>query len=106
MIYRLAVLFVALSLGSCLEKVQDEDPEKLVTLQVLLNSDKITRSVPTEPEKAINSVRIYAYRKDTGSQVGHYYRGRPSDEPIIIDLALPLRGEYEIEFYVIVNEIS
>lgn len=51
MIYRLAVLFVALSLGSCLEKVQDEDPEKLVTLQVLLNSDKITRSVPTEPER-------------------------------------------------------
>ena len=106
MIYRLAVLFVALALGSCLEKVQDEDPEKLVTLQVLLNSDKITRSVPTEAEKAINSVRIYAYRKDTGSQVGHYYRGRPSDEPIIIDLALPLRGEHEVEFYVIVNETS
>jgi hypothetical protein len=92
MVYRLAVLFVALALGGCLEKAQDEVPEKLVTLQVLLNSDKIVKSAPTETEKIINSVRIYAYRKDTGSQIGHYYRGTSSGDPILIDLALPQKG--------------
>ena len=106
MVYRLAVLFVALALGGCLEKAQDEVPEKLVTLQVLLNSDKIVKSAPTETEKIINSVRIYAYRKDTGSQIGHYYRGTSSGDPILIDLALPQKGKYDVEFVVFANETS
>lgn len=104
--YSLTMLLVAFVLGGCAEKNGQDMPEKLVTLQVSLKSKGITKAEMTGAEKSIGSVRIYAYRSDTGSQVGHYYRGTASDEPIYMDLALPERGQYEVEFYIIANETS
>lgn len=103
-LFRMAVLLAAFVMGACTEK--DAMPEKLVTLQVSLDTDKATKAEVPDAENAINSVRIYAYRTDTGSQVGHYYRGNPSTEPIYMDIALPERGQYEVEFFVFVNETS
>ncbi len=102
----LTVLVIALVMVSCAQKTSHDIPEKLVTLQVSLKAKGITKAEMTDAEKAIGSVRIYAYRKDTGTQVGHYYRGKESDEPIYMDLALPERGQYEVEFYIVVNETS
>lgn len=101
-----AVLIMAFVMVSCVEKDSHELSEKLVSLQVSLDVEGITKAEPTEAEKTIGSVRIYAYRADTGRQVGHYYRGSASTDPIFIDLALPERGQYEVEFYVIVNETA
>lgn len=103
--YRLAVLFAAFVLAGCMEKSHHDLAERLVTLQVSLDV-KATKADPEDAEKTINSIRIYAYRSDTGGIVGHYYRGNASSEPIYMDLALPERGQYEVEFYVLVNEVS
>ena len=103
-LFRMTVLLAAFVMGACVEK--EVMPERLVTLQVSLDTDKATKSEVTDTENAINSVRIYAYRADTGSQVGHYYRGNASTEPIYMDIALPERGQYEVEFFVFANETS
>lgn len=103
---RLTVLFMAFVMLSCVEREQLDADERNVMLQVALDVDKGTKATPTDIEKTINSVRIYAYREDTGRQIGHYYRGIASDEPIYMDLALPQRGQYAVEFYVVVNETS
>lgn len=104
--YSVTVLLAAFVLAGCVEKNSRDIPERLVTLKVSLKAMGITKAELTEAEKTMSSVRIYAYRKDSGSQVGHYYRGVSSDEPIYMDLALPEKGQYEVEFYVIVNELA
>lgn len=101
---RVVVLLAAFALMGCVEK--DVMPERLVTLQVSLDTDKATKAEASDAQNEIHSVRIYAYRTDTGSQVGHYYRGNASTEPIYMDIALPEKGQYEVEFFVFVNETS
>ena len=103
---RVVVLFTAFALIGCVEKGLEDQSETFVTLQVSLEADEMTKTSPTDAEKTISSVRIYAYRKDTGTQVGYYYRGVPSTDPIFMDLALPQRGVYDVEFFVIANETS
>lgn len=105
---RLAALIAAsVLLGSC-SKEMDQDKEQLVTVQINLDEGNLTKAGedPTVQEKVIGSVRIYAYRKDNGDFVGRYYREAASDQPIFMDLALPVRGQYEVLFYIFVNEIS
>ena len=104
-LYSLAVLLAAFVLSGCAKSAY-EQTEKLVTLQISLDAKGITKAESSDAEKSIGSVRIYAYRKDTGSQVGHYYRGQASAEPIYMDLALPERGQHDVEFVLIVNETS
>lgn len=104
--YSLTVLFAAFVLSGCAEKESYEPLEKLVTLQISLETKETTKADPSVDEKTIGSVRIYAYRKDTGSQVGHYFRGIASTEPIYMDLALPERGLHDVEFFLIANETS
>ena len=99
------VLLAAFVLSGC-AKIGHEQTEKLVTLQISLKAKGITKAQLSDAEKSIGSVRIYAYRKDTGSQVGHYFRGIASTEPIYMDLALPERGQHDIEFVLIANETS
>lgn len=99
------VLLAAFVLSGC-AKIGHEQTEKLVTLQISLEAKGMTKSQPSDAERSIGSVRIYAYRKDTGSRVGHYYRGTASSEPIYMDLALPERGQYEVDFFIFVNETA
>lgn len=101
----MAALFVASAmLGSC-SKETDHVEEQYVTVQINLDSEA-TKAEITEQEKVIGSVRIYAYREDNGDFVGRYFRESASNEPIFIDLALPVRGEYDVLFYIFVNETS
>ena len=104
-LYSLAVLLAAFVLSGC-AKTGYEQTEKLVTLQISVKANGITKADQVKDEKLIGSVRIYAYRKDSGTQVGHYYRGVASTEPIYMDLALPERGQHEVEFLIIANETS
>jgi len=80
--------------------------EQHMMLQVNLDVDDATKAIPTEQEKSINSVRIYAYRKDTGSFVGYFYSASVSSAPIFMDLVLPQTGKYDVVFYVFANEES
>lgn len=105
-LFRMTVLLMAFVMVSCMEKDNHDPEERLVTLQVSLDVKTPVKAEPTDVEKIINSVRIYAYRADSGTQVGHYFRGVASTEPIYIDLSLPQRGQYDIDFYIIVNETS
>lgn len=101
----MAALFVASAmLGSC-SKETDHAREQYVTVHINLDDDA-TKAELTEQEKVIESVRIYAYREDNGDFVGRYFRESASNEPIFIDLALPVRGEYDVLFYIFVNETS
>ena len=95
---------VSAMLGSC-SKETDHVKEQYVTVRINLDSEA-TKSDLTEQEKVIGSVRIYAYREDNGDFVGRYFRESASSEPIFIDLALPVRGEYDVLFYIFVNETS
>lgn len=104
--YSLTVLLTAFVLSGCAEKESYEPLEKLVTLQISVETKETTKADKSVDEKTIGSVRIYAYRKDTGSQVGHYFRGMASTEPIYMDLALPERGLHDVEFFLIANETS
>lgn len=92
-------------LASC-TKDESAPKEQNVMIQINLNAEEATKATPSELEKTIGSVRIYAYRADNGEFVGRYYRQTASLEPIFMDLALPVRGQYEIEFYIFVNENS
>ena len=98
----MTVLLAAFVLSGC-AKIGHEQTEKLVTLQISLEAKGMTKSQPSDAERSIGSVRIYAYRNDTGSRVGHYYRGTASSEPIYMDLALPERGQYEVDFFIFVK---
>ena len=105
-LFRMTVLLMAFVMVSCMEKDNHDPEERLVTLQVSLDVKTPVKAESADVEKTINSIRIYAYRADSGTQVGHYFRGVASTEPIYIDLSLPQRGQYDIDFYIIVNETS
>lgn len=100
-----ALLAAAVVLGSC-SKETNLVEERYVTVQITLNDKDATKADPDEQEKVIESVRIYAYKESNGDFVGKYYREAASDDPIFIDLALPVRGQHQVRFYIFVNEIS
>lgn len=80
--------------------------ERKVLIQINLDADKVTRATPTEQERTIGTVRIYAYMEGSGEFIGQYYRAKASAEPIFMDLALPVRGQHKVQFYIFVNESS
>jgi len=104
---RMTMLLTAcVMLVACMEKGGQDIPVRHMLLQVDLEEKPAVKSSLLEQETIFNSIRIYAYRHDTGDIIGSFYRGAVSTEPIFVDLALPERGEYEVEFYVLVNEVS
>lgn len=101
-----SAFFGALAMLVSCAKDDRTPQEQNVVVQINLDSDKVSKATPTEQENIIGSVRIYAYREDTGEFVGQYFRQAASSEPIFMDLALPVRGQYNVEFYIFVNETS
>ncbi len=100
------VVFTAVLAAACTtEKFDTSTGLQSVMLQVNIEAGEMTKATPTDAESAINSVRIYAFRTD-GSQAGHFYRAAASDDPIVMDLTLPMRGVHDVEFHVFVNEGS
>lgn len=65
--------------------------------------DKID-GTPTDAEKAIHSLRVYAFVD--GRQAGHYYTDEVTSDPhtFFMDLKLYSDGEQTVDFYVVANE--
>ena len=100
------IVFTAAVAAACItEKFDTSTGLQSVMLQVNIEAGEMTKADPTASESAINSVRIYAFRSD-GTQAGHFYRATASDDPIVMDLTLPLKGVHDVEFHVFVNEGS
>ena len=102
----LPVLLVWVMATGCLFNEKDNSNSlQSVFIQVDVAADQITKSalaVVESAEKAINSIRIYAFYN--GQLSGHFLRETQSDDPIIMDLMLPYTGTHNVDFYVIANE--
>ena len=102
----LPVLLVWVMATGCLFNEKDNSNSlQSVFIQVDVAADQITKSAPAvveSAEKAINSIRIYAFYN--GQLSGHFLRETQSDDPIIMDLMLPYTGTHNVDFYVIANE--
>ena len=77
--------------------------ERSVTVELSISTEDVSRATPTEMERAINSLRIYAFYK--GKKVGYVYReATEAGAPLYMDLTLPESGVHNVEFYLIANE--
>lgn len=101
------VVFTAVFATGCIsDKLDASSDLQSVMLQVNIEAEDMTKAAPTDAESAINSVRIYAFRKDDNRLAGHLYRESASAAPIVMDLTLPMTGIHDVKFYVVVNEKS
>ena len=104
---RMAMFLVAfVILVACAEKGGPDIPVRHMLLQVDLEENITVKGQPSEQETTFNTIRIYAYLNNTGDIIGSFYRGTVSSEPIYVDLALPIKGVHDVEFFVFVNESS
>lgn len=102
----LAVFAAFLATGCFFEKMAMPEDLQSVLIQVNVSADEMaTKAKPTSAEKAINTIRIYAFRD--GQLSGHYYSSTVvSGQPVVMDLRLPETGVCDLDFYVIANETS
>ncbi len=102
----LAVLSAVLATGCISEKYDMPDDLQSVMVRLDVSADAMTKATeePTANEKAINSIRIYAYHGER--LAGYFYRDHASTMPVYIDLRLPEEGVYNVDFYVVANEKS
>ena len=77
--------------------------KKNVMIELSVEAAELTRAIPTDMEKSINSLRIYAFSE--GRQAGYIYRAATAPgAPFYMDLELPESGVCDVEFYLIANE--
>ncbi len=103
----LAVLSSVLTTGCISEKYDMPNNLQSVMVKLDVSAEQMTKTIqedPTAVEKAINSLRIYAYQGER--LAGYFHRDHSSDQSIFIDLQMPESGFYNVEFYVIANEKS
>ena len=98
------MLLAAFLATACIfEKMPMPKDLQSVLIQINVSADQMqTRSDASESETAIKTIRIYAFYE--GKLSGHFYRAAASDEPIVMDLQLPLSGIHSVDFYVVANE--
>ena len=106
-IYRYIALMVVTTtiLSSCQKEVDEWniDTKKTVTIALNVEASELTRALPNTMEKAINSLRIYAFY--SSKRVGHIYReATVPGTPFYMDLELPESGTHNVNFYLIANE--
>ena len=101
----LALLALVVSVG-CQKEMDGLIPieKRSVMMEVSVSAGALTRSLPTEAEQTVNTLRIYAFygerlvgyldKQEVLSDEGAYY----------IDLELPESGIYNVDFYVVANE--
>ena len=101
----LSLLALVVSVG-CQKEMDDLVPteRRSVMMEVSVSAGGLTRSLPTEAEKSINTLRIYAFY---GEQLVGYLDKKEvlsEEDAYYIDLELPENGTYDVDFYVIANE--
>ena len=101
-----ALTIVAATILSSCQKEVDEwtiNANKTVTVALNVEASEMTRSVPNNMEKVINSLRIYAFYN--GKKAGHIYReATMPGTPFYMDLVLPENGTHDVDFYLVANE--
>ena len=87
---------------SCLEKEDVAKDMQSVMIELSVSSEGMTKSTPSASEKAINSLRIYAF---VGERLaGYISRGTIVEgDPFYMDLELPQTGTHDVDFYVVAN---
>ncbi len=99
------VLLVLVMAAGCISEKNSSGRLQNVLIQVNVSSQEVTKSVAAvapAAEETINSIRIFAFYNNRLS--GHFYREGSSDDPIVMDLMLPLSGTHNVDFYVVANE--
>lgn len=89
---------------SCLmEKDQTSAPGQSVMIELSVSASDMTKSASTDMEKAINSLRVYAYY---GERLAGYASRQATvpGEPFYMDLKLPESGKHNVKFYLVANE--
>ena len=114
--YRFAAFISVLAVAvSCISKKGHLDVQQNRLATVLMKFDVSADNAQvksadglTQAEKAINTLRIYAFTD--GKNVGHYYQGSSVETDILMDITMinvnTTTGKQNIKFYVIANETS
>lgn len=104
--YMALLAFTAVLCVGCQQETDEWMPstgKKSVTMELSVSAAELTRATPTDGEKTINSLRIYAFSGD--KQAGYIYRGSTATgTPFYMDLELPENGSHSVNFYLIANE--
>ena len=102
-------LSVALSMAvlatGCISEKEAAPGLQSVMVQVNVAVGQMTKAEtesPSDVEKAINSIRIFAFQNNR--LAGHYFRNEASDSPILMDLQVPVSGSAVVDFYAVANE--
>ena len=98
-----AILVVAMTSVSCLEKDEAATQMQNVMIELSVSAETMTKAASTDAEKAINSIRIYAF---CGERLAGYVSKESIAEggSFYMDLELPATGTHEVDFYSVANE--
>lgn len=106
-IYRYMALlaFIAVICVSCQKDTSEWAPTdtKNVMIELSVSASELTRATPTDVEKTINSLHIYAFSGD--KMAGYVSRTFTAPgTPFYMDLELPETGTHNVDFYAVANE--
>lgn len=106
-IYKYVALlaFTAVVSAGCQNETDEWIPngKKSVMVELSVSASELTRATPTDVEKTINSLRIYAFSGD--KMAGYVSRTSIAPgTPFYMDLELPETGTHNVDFYVVANE--
>ena len=89
--------------GCLMEKDGPSAEKQSVILRMSVSAGEMTKAEPSDAEKVINSLRVYAFYGD--ALAGYASRQATAlNEPFYMDLNLPESGMFGVDFYLIANE--
>lgn len=98
-------ILAAFASVSCMEKEGPSADRQSVMIELRVFAEGMTKATesPTDMEKVINSLRVYAFYGER--TVGYIQRQATAlGEPFYMDLELPETGIHNVDFYLIANE--
>lgn len=92
-----------ISFGCMLEKEGPSADNQSVMIELNVSSSDLTKATPTDAEKKIETLRIFAF---SGERLaGHLYTEAAAvGESMFMHLELPETGSHPVDFYLIANE--
>lgn len=98
----LAIFAAVLATGCFFEKMDMPKDLQNVLIQINVSADGMqTKATPAESEKTINDLHIYAFHGD--DLAGYMLIEESSDEPILMDMILPVGASVPVDFFLIAN---
>lgn len=101
----LCILAAATSVSCLLEKEGPSADRQSVMIELSVSAGDLTKATPTDAEKTINTLKVYAF---SGDRLAGYASRQATalNEPFYMDLELPATGTHNVEFYLVANEAS